>query len=121
MPTPMSPRQVTSSLAAAVLVLTMAAAWWLALVNVAAARQPAIFSLGPRGGIEIRLEVDRSPDCPSGLVSMCDMVGTGPRDFSAWLYTSPTPNSRMAQVLVAFPVGPLCHGRARCRPVAHVP
>ena len=101
-----APRKRTAEAAVVVLGVALSAGLWLALVSVAAARQPAIFSLGLPGGPEIRLEVDRSPDCPSGLVSMCDTGGTGPQYFSVWLYTSSTPNSRTAQRLLAIPVAP---------------
>lgn len=100
-----TPRKLRIEVAVVTLGVALAAGLWLALVNVAVARQPAIFSLG-RAGIEIRLEVNRSPDCPSGLLGMCDLGGTGPQYFSVWLYTSPTPNSRTAQRLLAIPVAP---------------
>jgi hypothetical protein len=101
----MSPRKLTASLAAGILVLALAATLWLALASIAL-RQPPVFSLVRRGSTEVRLEVDRSPDCPSGMLGMCDQGGTGPVYFSVWVYTSPTPNSRAAQLLLAIPVAP---------------
>jgi hypothetical protein len=101
------PRKLAASLAAISLaaVGVVLAALWLVAASVAA-RQPPVFSLVVRGNLEIRLEVDRSPDCPSGVLGMCDQGGTGPVYLSVWLYTAPTPNSRAAQRLLAFPVAP---------------
>jgi hypothetical protein len=101
----MWPRKHTAFVAAGILVLALAASLWLGLVSIASPH-PDVLSLAPRGGPEIRLEVDSSPDCPSGLIGMCALGGTGPQYFTAWLYTSPTPNSRAAQRLLAFPIAP---------------
>jgi hypothetical protein len=101
----MSPSRLTGALAAAIMLLAMAAALLLVLASIAS-RQPPVFSLVRRGSTEVTLEVDRSPDCPSGLLGLCDQGGTGPQYFSAWLYTSPTPNSRTALRLFAIPIAP---------------
>ena len=92
-------------LAAVSLVLALAAALGLVAANIAS-RQPPVVSLVLRGGSEVRLEINRSPGCPSGLLGMCDQGGTGPQYLSVWLYTSPAPNSRTARRLLAVPVAP---------------
>jgi hypothetical protein len=99
------PHRLTASLAASILVVAVVAGLWLVLASIAA-RQSPVVSLVQRGSTEIRLEVDRSPDCPSGILGMCNQGGTGPVYFSLWLYTAPTPNSLTARRLLAIPVAP---------------